>query len=174
MRGLIAAEKFYGTKKKKIAILISVITVLLAGVMVFPGNLSAPKNARIKKEIQTFMTSYNTLYREKDVEGIMALYSNDPDIIMLGAGKGEHFIGHAAIREAYQREFSSFGEIKSVKYKILSLFISKEFTSLASERYITTLRGNQAVRISDRLTAVLKKANGRWVYVQMHFSLPHE
>ncbi|HUX78821.1 MAG TPA: nuclear transport factor 2 family protein [Thermodesulfovibrionales bacterium] len=174
MRDLIAAEKFYGTKKKKIAILILAIIILLAGLMVFPGNLSAPKNARIKKEIQTLMTAYNALYQKKDVEGIMALYSNDPDIIMLGAGKRGHSIGHKAIREAYQREFSAFSEIKSVECKTLSIFIAGDIVTLAAERYLTALKGSEVVNIAGGLTAVMKNSNGSWFFIQTHFSWPYE
>jgi len=174
MRGLIAAEKFYGTKKKKLAILFAVIAILLTGVMVFPGNLSAPKNARIKKEIQTLMTAYNALYQKKDVAGIMELYSTDPDIIMLGAGWEDYSIGHNAIREAYQREFSAFSEIQSVECNILSLYISKDITTLAAERRIAAARGDKVVRMAGGFTAVLKKDEGRWVFIQTHFPQPSE
>jgi ketosteroid isomerase-like protein len=168
MRDLIAAEKFYGAKKKKIAILISAITILLVGVMVFPGSLSAPKNARIKKEIETLMTVYNTLYQNKDVEGIMELYSTDSDIIMLG--KGAYSIGHKAIREAYQQEFSSFSEIKSGEWKPLSLLITGDIVTLAAARHLTAVRGSEVVNIVGAVTAVIKKINGDWFFIQTHFS----
>lgn len=170
MRGLIAAEKFYGTKKKKIAIAIMAITILLVGVIVFPGTLSAPRNARIKKDIEALMTAYNAAYQKKDVDGIMALYSSDPDIIMLSAGKDLHFIGHTAIQEAYQREFSAFSEIISVKHKFLSLSISGDLVTLAAERYLTALQGGELMPIAGGFTAVIKNSNGRWFFLQTHCS----
>ena len=173
MRGLIAAEKFYGTKKKKLAILFAVIALLLTGVMVFPGNLSAPKNARIKKEIQTFMAEYNGLYQKKDVAGIMKLYSTDAGIIMLGAGR-DYSIGHTAIREAYQREFPAFREIGSVECSILSLSVSGDIATLAAERRITEARGDEMVKMAGGFTAVLKKDEGRWLFIQTHFPQPSE
>ena len=174
MRDLIAAEKFYGTKEKKIVILIAVIAMLLAGLMAFPGNLAAPRNARIKKEIQTHITAYNVLYQKKDVKGIMALYSNDPDIIMIGAGKGQHFIGYAAIQEAYQRELSAFGEITSVECKTLSLLIEGDIVTLAAERYLTAMKGSERVNVASGFTAVLRNISGSWFFLQTHFSLPYE
>ena len=169
MRGLIAAEKFYGTRKKKIAIAIMAITILLVGVIVFPGTLSAPRNARIKKEIKTRITAYNVAYQKKDVDGIMALYSDDPDIIMLCAGKGLHFIGRTAIQEAYQREFSAFSEIISVKHTILSLStVSGDLAILAAERNLTGFKDGQAVTITGGFTAVLKNLHGSWYFIQTH------
>jgi len=174
MRGLIAAEKYYGTRNKKIAIALSVITILLIGVIVFPGTLSAPRNARIKKEIERLMNAFNTSYQKKDAEGIMALYARDPDIVMLGAGKGEHFIGSTAIQEAYQREFSEFTEITSFEQKILSLHISGGMATLAAERSLAGFKGGEDVSIAGGFSAVLKEDNGSWIFVQTHFSLPHE
>jgi ketosteroid isomerase-like protein len=174
MRDLIAAEKFYGTNKKKIAILISAIIILITGIMVFPGNLSAPRKARIKKEIQTLVTAYSDSYQKKDVEGIMTLYSGDPDIIMLGAGSEIHSIGHKAIREAYEREFSAFSEIKSIEHKILSLYISEDIATLAAKSYLTAVKGEAVVNIESGLTAVMKNVSGKWFFIQTHFSLPCE
>lgn len=170
MRGLIAAEKYYGTRKKKIAIVISAITILLIGVMVFPGTISTPRNTQIKKEVEALMTTYNALYQKKDVDGIMALYSDDHDIISLGNENEIYFIGRAAIREAYQREFSSFSEITSVKCKTLSLFIAGDMVTLSAERYLTAVKSGEVVNISSGLTAVLKNNNGRWFFLQTHVS----
>jgi len=169
MRGLIAAEKFYGTKKKKLAILFAVIAILLTGVMVFPGSLSSPKNSRIKKEIQTLLAAYNAFYQKKDLEGIMEMYSTDSGTIMLGAGREDFSIGHGAIRDAYQKEFSAFSGIQSVEYGILSLYISGDIATLAAERCITAERGDEVVRMAGGFTAVLKKDEGRWVFIQTHF-----
>ncbi len=173
MRDLISAERFYGANKKKIAIVIVLIALLLGGLLAFPGNLAAPRNARIKKEIETHLTSYSALYQKKDVKGIMALYSNEPDIIMLGAGK-ENFIGYAAIEKAYEKELSAFDEIISVECKTLSLLIEGDIVTLAAERYVTTFRGDESVILASGFTAVVKNILGKWFFVQTHSSSPYE
>jgi len=174
MRDLISAEKFYGANKKKIAIVIVLIALLLGGLLAFPGNLATPRNARIKKEIETHLTAYSALYRKKDVKGIMALYSSEPDIIMLGAGKGQHFIGYAAIEKAYERELSAFDEIISVTCKPLSLLIEGDIVTLAAERYVATFHGDERVTLTSGFTAVMKNIRGRWFFVQTHYSSPYE
>jgi uncharacterized protein (TIGR02246 family) len=170
MRGLVAAEQFYGTYKKKTVVLLAAIFILLGSLMVFPDSLSVPKAAKTRKEIQTVMAKFNSSYRRRDSGGIMALYSNTPDTIALGTGKAGKCIGREAIRKAYQKEFSQFKETKSVEYKMLSLFVSGDVASLAADISISAMRGHGPVRTTERVTAVLKKTDGKWFFQQTHFS----
>jgi ketosteroid isomerase-like protein len=170
MRGLVAAEQFYGTYKKKTVVLFAAIFILLGSLMVFPDSLSAPKAVKTRKEIHTVMLKFSSAYRKKDAGGIMALYANTPDIIALGTGRAGKCIGRQAIRKIYEKEFSKFEEIKSVEYKTLSLFISGDIASLAADMSVSAIRGHGPVRLTDRVTAVLKRTDGKWFFQQTHFS----
>ena len=175
MRDLIAAEKFYGqSKKRKTGIFIAIFMVVAALLTVFPVNLSNLRNTKSKSEIQAMVSKFNELYRAKDIEGLTGLYSDAPDVIAIGAGKLEQFVGHKAVEAAYKEEFAEVGEIKSVVHKIVSLTISGETASLGAVRYITALRKNEVIQSTGRLTAVLKKVHGRWFFIQTHYSLPPE
>lgn len=175
MRDLIAAEKFYGYSKKRKTGLFIVIFMVVAGLLtVFPVNLSNLRNTKSKSEIHAMLTRFDELYRGKDVAGLTALYSDAPDVIAIGAGKSEQYIGPEAIEAAYKKEFSELGEIKSVRHKTLSVTISRETASLAAVRYITAQSKDEVIHRRGRLTAVLKKIHGRWVFIQTHFSLPPE
>ena len=170
MRDLIAAEKFYGTKKKKIIILIAVVAILLAGLMAFPGDLAAPRSARLKREVQAHMKTFNILYQQKNVEGIMAIYSDDPGVVMLGNGPDEQHHGREAIEKAYGRLFSTAGELQSVESRIVSLTIEGDIAALAAERHISAVCSGEVVTDAEVLTAGLQRINGRWVFLQTHFS----
>jgi ketosteroid isomerase-like protein len=174
MRDLVAAEQFYGTYRKKTVVLLSAIFILLGSLMVFPDSLSVPKTSKTRKEIQTVMAKFTSSYRRKDIEGIMALYSNAPNTIALGTGKAGKCIGHEAIRRAYQKEFSEFKEIKAVGYENLSLFVSGEIAALAADTRVAAVRGHRTVTKSGRLTAILKRTDGNWFFLQTHFSPPSE
>jgi uncharacterized protein (TIGR02246 family) len=174
MRDLVAAERFYGTYKKKIAVLLAAIFILLGSLMVFPDTLSVLNTAKTKKEIQAVMAEFNSSYRRKDIEGIMALYLNTPDTIALGTGKAGECIGHEAIRKAYEKEFSEFKEIKALEYNTLSLFVSGEIAALAADMRIAAVQGHGTVTKAGRLTAVLKRTDGKWFFLQTHFSPPSE
>jgi ketosteroid isomerase-like protein len=176
MRDLIAAEKFYGLSRNRKIGLFIVISMVVAGLLtVFPGNLSNLRNTESKIEIQAVLIKFNESYRKKDVAGPMALYADAPEVVAIGAGNVEQCIGHEAIGAAYKKEFSEFGEIKSVEHKIRSLTISREIASLAADRYMTVLRKGEVIQRVGRLTAVFKKIHGRWFFIQTHFSLPpHE
>jgi ketosteroid isomerase-like protein len=170
VRGLVAAEQFYGTYKKKTVVLFAAIFILLGSLMVFPDSLSAPKAAKTRKDIQTVMMKFSSSYRKKDVGGIMALYSNTPDTIALGIVKAGKCIGRQAIRKAYEREFSQFKEIEAVEYKMLSLFVSGDVASLAADISVSAMCEHGPVRTTERVTAILKKTDGKWFFQQTHFS----
>jgi ketosteroid isomerase-like protein len=171
MRDLIAAEKFYGQSKYRKASLFVVIFIVIAGLLtVFPVNLSHLRNAEPKIEIQAVLTKFNESYRKKDVEGLMALYSDALGVIAIGSEKLENCIGRDAIAAAYKKEFSECGEIKSVEHNTRSLIISREIASLAADRYITVMRNDKEIRIAGRLTVVLHKIHDHWFFIQTHFS----
>lgn len=170
MRGLVAAEQFYGPYRKKAFVLLAAIFILLGSLMVFPDSLAVLKTAKTGKEIQTVMAKFNSSYRSKDIEGIMALYSKAPGTVALGTGKAGKCIGREAIRKAYQKEFSEFSEIKAVEYKTLSLFVFGEIAALAADTNIEAVRGHRTMTKAGRVTAVLKRTYGNWVFLQTHFS----
>lgn len=174
MRDLVAAERFYGTYKKKMVVLLTAILILLGSLMVFPETLSVLKSAKTRKEIKAVMTDFNSSYRRKDIEGVMALYSNAPDTIALGTGNAEECIGHEAIRKGYLKEFSEFKEIKAVEYRTLSLFVSGEIAAIAADMRIAAVQGYENVTKTGILTAVLKRTDGKWFFLQTHFSPPSE
>jgi ketosteroid isomerase-like protein len=174
MRDLIAAEKFYRHGKNRKAGIFVVFFVIVAGlVTVFPCALSSLRNSESKSEIEAVLSKFNESYREKDINGMMALYSDAPGVVAICSGKFQQCIGREAIEAAYRKEFSKFGEIKSVEHKTLSLTTSREIASLAADVYITALIKDELTRTAGRLTAVLKKIHGNWFFIQTHFSLPH-
>jgi hypothetical protein len=59
MRGLVAAEQFYGPYRKKAFVLLAAILLLLGSLMVFPDSLSVLKTPETGKEIQTVMAKFN-------------------------------------------------------------------------------------------------------------------
>jgi ketosteroid isomerase-like protein len=174
MRGLIAAEKFYRHGKNRKAGLFVVFFVVVAGFLtVFPCALSSLRDSESKSEIEAVLSKFNELYGKKDIDGLMALYSDAPGVVAIGSGKFQQSIGREAIEAAYKEEFSKFGEIKTVEHKTLSLTISRKIASLAADVYITALIKDELTRRTGRLTAVLKKIHGNWFFIQTHFSLPY-
>ncbi len=175
MRDLIAAEKFYAYSKNKKTGLFIVIFIVAAGLLaVFPGTLSNLRNTEAKSEIRAALAKFSESYRKKDIEALMALYADEPDVLAFGIGNMAQCIGRGAIGEAYKQEFSEFGEITSVAHQTLSLNISGETASLAAVRDITALRKDEVIHRAGRLTAVLKHIHGKWFFIQTHYSLTPE
>jgi ketosteroid isomerase-like protein len=172
MRGLVSAERFYKYgRSRKAGIFLLFLAIIACLLVLFPDNLSNLINKRSRIEIRSVLSKFDRSYKEKDLEGLMALYSDSPEVIAIGSGDFRQRIGRKAIEAAYGREFSTSGMIKSVESRILSLTISGEIASLAADIYITSMRKNKMIRTAGKLTAVLKKVHGNWSFVQTHFSL---
>jgi len=126
-------------------------------------------NAIKRKEIQDVIEEYIRLYNAKDERGVLALFSKN--ISGFGTAKDEVVTNSARFRTLIR---SDLGPANAIRIGITVLATGGE----GPVAWITGLCtfggsiGGKRIAMEGRVTAVLANHGGRWLFEQVHFSVP--
>jgi uncharacterized protein (TIGR02246 family) len=106
-----------------------------------------------------------------DIDGIMATYSDQDDIMLLGTGPGEHWVGQDEIKDAYAHFVESF-DARTMQAKCGEGSGSTEGNVfwLSAVCDFTDQKGEEGRHYIINLSAVLVKQGDAWRFHSMHFS----
>lgn len=121
--------------------------------------------------ILNILDKFAEYYSNRNLTGVLALFAQDPDLVMYGTGADEKRIGPAELREQVERDWSQSDAIS----------ITREWTSVSSAGPVAWVAadiafnakiGVEELSFPGRLTAVFENRGGTWLMVQSHFSFP--
>jgi ketosteroid isomerase-like protein len=122
-----------------------------------------------RQEIQAVMDEYTRLYNVKDERGVLALFSKN--ISGFGTARDEIVTNSAQFRKLIQ---SDLGPANAIRLGITVLAAGGE----GPVAWVTGLCtfggsiGGKRITMDGRVTAVLANHGGRWLFEQVHFSVP--
>ena len=126
-------------------------------------------NEAATREVLDVLDTYVRNYNDKNTEKLLSLFSKD--ISGFGTGDGEVITSFSGLRDQLKQDFGPSNALR-VTIRVLSIggvmpaaWITATFT------FEGTLAG-KPVNIDGRVTAVLANRGGRWLFEQLHFSLP--
>lgn len=105
-----------------------------------------------------------------DVEAAVSLFADDPDVFLLGSGVDEARTGRAAIREQIERDLAQ-ADALSWTLSPQSVSAAGSVAWTAGDVIIRVIMGGRTLEIPHRLTTVLERRGGEWLFVQWHLSL---
>ena len=110
-------------------------------------------------------------YRLRDVEKVLSFYSPDPDLVAIGTGIDERFVGREALKAGLTHDFSQENE---AALRIIWSSVSEAggVAWVAADCVADVTVSGRRMSVAGRLTAVLEKRGERWYIMQTHFSLP--
>lgn len=85
----------------------SLISLALAIGMV-SGVAQADIDKKTVDEVKALWEAQNKALDAHDVDGVMATFADSDDIMMMGTGPGEHWIGKEEIKDAYTHIMENF------------------------------------------------------------------
>jgi ketosteroid isomerase-like protein len=144
------------------------LCVLIA---VAPATMAGKADPKIEKAVKEFLDRHAKAYESKDVAGIMALIAPDEDVILIDADSEKPVIGPAAIKAAYESEFS---QIKSAKLTYTSTWIGGKGDAawFSAQCEVSVDTGEDKITLPAHWSGVLEKRDGKWLLVQAHLSFP--
>jgi ketosteroid isomerase-like protein len=128
-------------------------------------------DAKTEAEVMAMLDRFIKAYHDKDLKGILQLFSTDPDVVFYGNGEDEKSIGVAGIREQAEHDWSQSATV-SLVVKWSSISSTGTVAWLAADIIIHAGVGGMEMSLPARLTAVLEKFAGQWFFMQWHTSLP--
>lgn len=126
---------------------------------------------QVKNEIIGLLENYAQAYKDKDLEGIMRLFVEDDDLVVIGTGYDEWVNGKSELRSGFERDM---GQADSVNVKFRNILISAagNVTWLSGHMNMEAIVEGQEIFLPGRLSAVLEKRNNKWLFTHLHYSLP--
>ena len=107
----------------------------------------------------------------KDITAFMSLFAKDPNMLTVGLEEAELSIGAIQLKERMQETFKE-AETISLKYGWTTIKANGPVAWVASHvTYNIKKKGQEALSLSTRLTGILEKTDGKWLWVQLHFSM---
>ncbi|MGB5065300.1 MAG: SgcJ/EcaC family oxidoreductase [Candidatus Competibacter sp.] len=149
------------------------LATTLACVLTVPAWAAEPaKSDPSTEEIKVVLRQHDEALNKQDLKSLMALYADDPGVVLLGTGPGEFWKGKAAVEEAYKQFFQDF--------KVGTLQHQCPETASGHDGNVAWLAASCDMKDSTpdgepreyglNVSAVLKKEKTGWRFQTFHFS----
>ena len=66
-----------------------------------PAAPTGKEDPAVVEEVKAVLQKHDKALNDKNLDALLATFSNDPRTVVLGTGEGERFVGQQTIREAY-------------------------------------------------------------------------
>ena len=124
--------------------------------------------------INSLLEEFKAAVEAKNADAIIALTTNDPNMLNIGPGKEDMSIGTGQLKEYYQKMFSTADTV-TLKYGYTTIKSNGNFAWVSSHLWETLKKGQTRQLLLDmRMTAVAEKIENKWGFSEMHFSVPAE
>ena len=110
-------------------------------------------------------------YEARDLARLERLMAPDPDLFMFGTGADEKRVGWEQVRMQAERDWAQ-AESARITFNDISVSAAGPVAWASADAGFEFLAGGQRHSLPARLTATLEERDGRWVFVQSHFSFP--
>ena len=125
-----------------------------------------------RNEVTSVLNKLADALKTKDLEAFMKLFANEPNMLTIGLEEKELNVGNHGLKDRMKKTFEEAHSI-SLKYGWTSVKVNGDAAWVASNTtYTIKKKGKQEVTIPSRMTGVLEKIDGNWLWTQHHFSTP--
>ncbi len=146
------------------------LMVLVSFALALPC-LAQQRDTKVTADVKALLEQHNKSFSAHDIKGVMEMYASSPDVVLMGTGPGEVYVGDEAIGGAYDQFFNRFDPNSLTFQYDWSLAASRgNFAWFAVSTTIEgTLKNEKKERVLN-MSGTLEKVKGKWRIVSMHFS----
>jgi ketosteroid isomerase-like protein len=128
-------------------------------------------NGKTEAAVMKVVNQLVEAYARRDIDALLALVVPDSDLVLLGTGADERRVGPAEFKFQAERDWSQ-SEALTFELGWNSLSAAGPVAWLSAEATGRARAGGQEMSFPVRLSAVLEQRNDKWLFVQMHMSVP--
>jgi uncharacterized protein (TIGR02246 family) len=144
-----------------------VLSVVL-GLAVTPC-LAKGADPKVVAEIKEVVEKRHKAFGEKDTETLLSLFA--PNMIIMGTGPGDRWVGEEEIKKAHAKFFENFDSL-NIHCTWMSIGTKGDVARLTAMCQVTSYLKNEKTEFPVNWSAVLEKQEGKWLFVTSHFSIP--
>lgn len=127
-----------------------------------------------KAAVRAVLDDWIKCIETEDIELFSKIIAHDDDMVSFGTDAAEHWVGWESIKESVQKQFESVENADiSIRELVIKVHNSGEvaWVSLLMD-FKGEAMGEPFSVEGMRVTGVMEKRNGNWVFVQSHSSMP--
>jgi ketosteroid isomerase-like protein len=127
-----------------------------------------------KAKVKAVVDQFGQLLETEDMALFSKIMAQDPDMVNFGTDAAERWVGYETLKESVQQQFAAFDSTKlSVRDQVIKVHDSGNVAWFSEVADWDVAAQGQPVHIAgSRITGVLEKRNGNWVFAQFHASVP--
>ena len=127
-----------------------------------------------KAKVKSVVDQFEQFWETKDMELLSRITAHDTGMVNYGSDAPEYFVGWEMLRESVGKMLPSLQNIKiTVKDQVIKVHHSGEVAWFSEVwDWDLVVEGKPVRSEGQRLTGVLEKRSGNWVFVQFHNSVP--
>ncbi|MGW8193940.1 MAG: SgcJ/EcaC family oxidoreductase [Desulforhopalus sp.] len=119
--------------------------------------------------VRSTLQNYLKAFQAKDIEGVMAVFADAPNTVLMGTGPDEIWLGKDNIRMAHHAFFGNF-EKESSERTLVSVGANGDAAWLTGYITVTEQNKEAADTYQINLSIVLERVENTWYITAMHFS----
>ena len=128
-------------------------------------------NPEVEAAVLATLAASWDAYRRRDLDEVLSYYSSDADLVAVGTGAEERFVGPDSLKAGLVHDFSQEHEA-ALKISWASVSGTGNVAWVAADCIAEVAAGPRTISVPCRLTAVLEQKGDKWLIMQTHFSLP--
>jgi ketosteroid isomerase-like protein len=125
----------------------------------------------VQKAVFDLLEKYAKAYLDKDLDGILKLFTDREDLVLIGTGYDEWIKGYENLQSGLERDFKQADNI-NIKFKNVTISSADNVAWLSAHMNMEAQVEGQDVYLPGRLSAVVLKIDEKWLFTQLHYSLP--
>lgn len=127
-------------------------------------------DAEAEREVLGTLERYAERYGAKDVDGVTVLFADDPDVLLIGTGADERWLGKGEVRQQFARNFA---EAERTRFEWVTQHVAAagDAAWVAADAVVHVTVGGKERSIPIRFTVVLERQNGAWRWLHRHASV---
>jgi ketosteroid isomerase-like protein len=144
--------------------------VLVSFAMVSPCFARKP-DTNANADVKALVMEHNKAFNAQDLKGVMETYAPGPNVVLMGTGPGEIYVGEEAIGGAYNQFFNRFdANTLNFKYDWILAASRDNFAWFAATINMEGMVKNEKRERAFNMSGALERIKGKWRIVSMHFS----
>ncbi|TMD24785.1 MAG: DUF4440 domain-containing protein [Chloroflexi bacterium] len=128
-------------------------------------------DAQTEAAVIAALEQFQHAAEQGDVESFLATCAPDADIVFIGTGADERRVGRAELQRQLERDLSQSEQL-SFDFDWHTISAAGSVAWVATTGMGHAQVAGQSVDFLYRLTGVLEHRGDRWLWVQMHASVP--
>lgn len=128
-------------------------------------------DAQTASEVRQALSDMAEQYEKRNLAGVLARFSPDADVSLLGTGEDEYRRGLAAVETQITRDWAQTDAI-AMRFPDPDVSASGDVAWTVARGAFEISAGGQQMTMPARATFVLERREGGWRIAQAHFSTP--